>query len=846
MRNDAPKRDGQSKNGLFSVRSLSNYMRIMSSGASTAASTLRSAGASLVSSISNDDAGRDQVYWAGFDKLECEGQVLRQVLLLAFRLGFQVWDVEHADDVRQLVSKHDGPVSFMQMQKKPLTSKICEDRFSDVQPLLIISRDGSFSGSRNNSEILSGPCNETTNDYQNLESENLFPAFVHFYSLGAHDYVHVLKFRSAVYSIRCSSRVVAISQASQIHCFNSVTLEREYTILTNPIVSAIPGSGVTGYGPLAVGSRWLAYSGSPVAISDSGRVNSQLLSPTSVSLPPPDGSLVALYAKESSKQLAAGIVTIADIGYKKLSKYCSDLLPNDNRSIKIGNSSTKDNGTMNEHTSDDENAGMVIVRDIVSKSVVVQFRAHTSSISALCFDPSGTLLVTASIHGRDINIFCIMPSLQGSSQRSDVNGTYVHLYRLQRGITNAIIKDISFSDDSQWVMISSSRGTSHLFSLSPFEASANYQISENNCANNNYMMHPTSKTVFPCSQTSSSLKLHEDSLSTSGAPVTLSVASRIRNGSNGLKSAVRGAAAFATGVVSPISGAIASAFHNSEGYPNNCSMWRKYYLLVFSPSGCVIQYVLHHPQVQDSGMDISGFSAGSHGSSKETDTTFVVRALQKWDICHKRNRRDSGDSVDIYGDQGNGENINVFQKGVNKGTNLSHVNSGCDSKLKISAAENNHLYISEMELQMHAVQVPLWSKYGICFQVMMDEKMEVDNSSAVGREIEIERIPTRTIAARSKDLRPVFDCYRRSRSQQVSVSTLDINIKGQPLCQKSGLTEDGRPSCRSSCSSSECMCGSAAVADRSNVIDENSWVSYPTGIYEGAISKGTANPHART
>lgn len=59
--------------GLFSARSLSSYMRIVSSGASTAASTLRSAGASLVNSIAShdDDAGRDQVQWAGFDKLEC-------------------------------------------------------------------------------------------------------------------------------------------------------------------------------------------------------------------------------------------------------------------------------------------------------------------------------------------------------------------------------------------------------------------------------------------------------------------------------------------------------------------------------------------------------------------------------------------------------------------------------------------------------------------------------------------------------------------------------------------------------------------------------------------------------
>lgn len=72
----------------------------------------------------------------------------------------------------------------------------------------------------------------------------------------------------------------------------------------------------------------------------------------------------------------------------------------------------------------------VIVRDIVTKALVAQFRAHKSPISALCFDPSTTLLVTASVQGHNINVFRIMPGLSGSS--------YVHLYTLQRGLTNAV------------------------------------------------------------------------------------------------------------------------------------------------------------------------------------------------------------------------------------------------------------------------------------------------------------------------------------------------------------------------------------------------------------------------
>lgn len=66
-RDDAAPRN-RSGSGFFSVRSLSNYARIVSSGASNVASSVRYAGASLVSAVSDrrDDSGRDQVHFLGF------------------------------------------------------------------------------------------------------------------------------------------------------------------------------------------------------------------------------------------------------------------------------------------------------------------------------------------------------------------------------------------------------------------------------------------------------------------------------------------------------------------------------------------------------------------------------------------------------------------------------------------------------------------------------------------------------------------------------------------------------------------------------------------------------------
>ncbi|XP_077243493.1 autophagy-related protein 18f-like [Tasmannia lanceolata] len=837
MKNDVHKfqggvpRSGRS-NGFFpsSLRAISSYLKIVSSGASTVASTVRSAGASVASSIADreDDSGRDQVQWAGFDKLECEGDVLRQVLLLGYKSGFQVWDVEEADDVRELVSRHDGPVSFLQMQQKPLPSKKSEEKFADVRPLLVVAGVGALSGGDNIQDRFESPCNGSSTNCHEPENGHLMPTVVRFYSLRSHSYVHVLKFRTAVYSVRCSPRVVAISQAAQIHCFDAATLEREYTILTYPIVSGCLGSGGIGCGPLAVGPRWLAYTGSPVAISNTGRVSPQHFTPaTNSSVSPANGSLVAHYAKESSKQFAAGIVTLGDMGYKKLSKYCSELLPDCNNSIRSGTPGFKTNGTSNGYVPDTENAGMVIVRDIVSKSVVAQFRAHRSPISALCFDPSGTLLVTASVQGHNINVFRIMPSPLGISSGFEATGSYVHLYRLQRGLTNAVIQDISFSDDSQWIMISSSRGTSHLFAVSPQGGTANLHGSDSNFANGNSGLGLTTKPTVRWPPTTGSSKSNQHGLYPSGHPVTLSVVSRIRNGNNGWRGTVSGAAAAATGRVGSLSGAIASSFHNCKGnnvYPDTNSLRTKQHLLVFSPSGSVIQYVLRLSTGADIGTGVSGLNTISYESSQDNDGSLVVEAVQKWDVCQRQNRREWEDNMDIYGEHSNGDRNKHFPKGIRKGTSIYPSDSGLVRNVKHRAEEKHHLYISEAELQMYPARVPLWAKSEVYFHVMVMDGIKTDSEDVLGGESEIETVPTRMIEARSKDLVPVFDYLQTPKFQQSRVSALDSNWNGVMLHQKSGLSEDGRLSRRSSCSSLDVMSeGSTVVAELHNGISENGW-----------------------
>ncbi|XP_073028036.1 autophagy-related protein 18f-like isoform X3 [Primulina eburnea] len=756
-------RSGMSNNGVISnsFKSLSSYLKFVSSGASTVAASVRSATSSV--GERDSETNHDQVLWAGFDKLELERGITRQVLLLGYSHGFQVWDVEVADCVRNQVSRNDGPVSFMQMLPKPISSKQTADKFSDSRPLLIICADGSFTGDNNIPERSGILRNGSVQQCPGPIKSSCASTVVWFYSLRSQSYVHLLRFRSVVHLVRCSSRVVAVLQSAQVHCFDALKLERQYTILTNPVVTGCCGSGNKGFGPLAVGPRWMAYSGTQVEVSNFGRVTPQNLNP-SASFPNPtqNGSLVAHYAKESSKQLAAGILTLGDMSYKKLSSYYSDLLLEDNSS-QSGTSRVKVHGVANGFSHDADSVGMVIVRDIAKKTVIAQFRAHKSPILSLCFDPSGTLLATASVQGHNINVFRIMPGLSGESSGA---ASYAHLYRLQRGFTNAVIQDISFSSNSNWILISSSRGTSHLFVISPSGGLVSFQ-SADACRVKNNGSSLMSNTPVSGSSDSGLQMLTQQNICASGPPLTLSAVSRIRNGNNGWKNSVSGAAAASTGRISSLSGAIASAFHNCKGNEINVdssSLKKNYHLLVFSPSGCLIQYALRiSPALNGTtGLPINTTCE----SNLSSESRIVVEAMRKWDVCQKHNREERQDNIDMHGENGNSDSCKVFPERMEqKNTTVFSSIVDTATKQNISTEERHRMYICEAELQMHQIQNPLWVRSEIYFQSMSVDAINTNEVLGEG-EIEIERVPMRVLESRPKDLVPVFDYLQTPKSQQ--------------------------------------------------------------------------------
>lgn len=735
-------------NGLLpsSFRIISSCLKTVSTNACTVASTVRSAGASVASSITSDDH-KDQVTWAGFDKLELVDQkIFKRVLLLGYLNGFQVLDVEDGSGFSELVSKRDGPVSFLQIQPFPVgLGSDDQEGFGKSHPLLLVVA-GDDGQKREGDKV----------ETQSGNGGNLATA-VRFYSLKSHSYVHVLRFRSVVCMIRCCSKVVAVGLATQIYCFDALTLENKFSVLTYP-VPQLSGQGTigvnVGYGPMAVGPRWLAYASNNPLPSNVRCISPQNLSPSpgvSPSTSPSSGNLVARYAMESSKHLASGIY-----------KYCQEFLPDGSSSPVPSNSGWK----VSRVTGNDvDNAGMVIVKDFVSRDVISQFKAHSSPISALCFDPSGTLLVTASVYGNSINIFRIMPSCarKGSGVPScDWSATHVHLFRLHRGITPAMIQDICFSHFSQWVAIVSSKGTCHLFVLSPFGGDTGFQIISSKGE------EPSLLPVLSLPWWStSSLISHQQSLPPP-APVVLSVVSRIKYSSFGWLNTIQNSTANVSGKVFVPSGAIAAIFHNSMSHSPplvKSKMKSLEHLLVYTPSGHIVQHELL-PSVGPEPNEIgSRTQSASTLHMQEDEFRVKVEPIQWWDVCRRLEWPEKGDSCGNTFDRQDG--INRVQErmysGDGYGFNFINISDGVGEKAAKPSTrkphEMSHWYISNAEVQLNFGRIPIWENSKICFYSMNSGR----TVSSAGGESEIEKISANEVEIRRKELLPVFDHFHSIR-----------------------------------------------------------------------------------
>lgn len=102
--------------------------------------------------------------------------------------------------------------------------------------------------------------------------------------------------------------------------------------------------------------------------------------------------------------------------------------------------------------------------------MIAHFVAHAEVIAAMAFDASGLLLISADKRGHDFHVFRIHPHPCGSS-----SAAIHHLYILHRGDTTAKVQDMVFSLDSRWAAVTTARGTTHVFPVTPYGGPATYR-----------------------------------------------------------------------------------------------------------------------------------------------------------------------------------------------------------------------------------------------------------------------------------------------------------------------------------------------------------------------------------
>lgn len=218
----------------------------------------------------------------------------------------------------------------------------------------------------------------------------------------------------------------------------------------------------------------------------------------------------------------------------------------------------------------------------------------------------------------------------------------------------------------------SSRGTCHIFLLSPFGGETGIQL-----LNSKINGQELSAVVsVPWWSTSSFIK---DQLPSSPpAPITLSVVSRIKNVSFGWISNAT------SGKTSVPAGVITATFHSSV--VSNAEALE--HLLVYAPSGYVIQYELSPSLGREQGERVGP-------ASQDEDLRVKVEPVQWWDVCRRADWPEKEEFI------GSVESVM---------TNSDYEDNTNNLEKDLIKQEQSRWFLSKAEVQIRSGRVPVWQK----------------------------------------------------------------------------------------------------------------------------------------
>lgn len=346
------------------------------------------------------------------------GNVSPLLIILGYSNAVQIWLVPANGEAQEVLSWRQGAVKCFCMLPTPQSAFHSQDIFAQRRPLIVFC-DGSSPGQQFSS--------------------------VYIVSLKTGDQVHSIKFKTPVCNIRANKRVLVMAFQERIAVFDACTFKDRFSI-----TSCFPCPGPNP-NPIALGPRWLAYA---------------------------DKKLVSVHqtcggmAGDGVQSYAATVIHAAKTISKGLTMF--------GETVASSLTGTKSHVgmTKKEIQSDSPQPGIVTIIDIQNagegevnvhedsegEGIIAHFLAHANEpVSAMEFDVSGVLLLTADKLGHNFHLFRILPH-PGSSSLGAVH----HLYTLYRGDTMAKVQDIAFSIDSRWVAVSTLRGTTHIFPITPY------------------------------------------------------------------------------------------------------------------------------------------------------------------------------------------------------------------------------------------------------------------------------------------------------------------------------------------------------------------------------------------
>ncbi|XP_066431204.1 BCAS3 microtubule associated cell migration factor isoform X2 [Eleutherodactylus coqui] len=359
-----------------------------------------------------------------FHEMHSTGNDPPLLLMIGYTDGLQIWSIPVSGEAQELFSARHGPVRSARILPSPQISSQKIDSFSEKRPLL-------------------GMCKSTGS----CSTSQPF-CCVDLYSLRTGEMVKSIQFKTPIYDLHCNKRVLVVVLQEKIAAFDSCTFTKKFFVTS---CYPCPGPNMN---PIALGSRWLAYAENKLIRchqSRGGACGDNIQSYTATVI-------------SAAKTLKTGLTMVG-----KVVTQLTGTLPAGSSDEDLStHSNTRRSplvpGIITIIDTESVAEGQVLVsEDSDGEGIVAHFPAHEKPICCMAFNPSGMLLVTSDTLGHDFHVFQILTHPWSSSQ-SAVH----HLYTLHRGETEAKVQDICFSHDCRWVVVSTLRGTSHVFPINPY------------------------------------------------------------------------------------------------------------------------------------------------------------------------------------------------------------------------------------------------------------------------------------------------------------------------------------------------------------------------------------------